>query len=279
MGDVFLAHDPNIGRLVAIKTVRVTGGNDEDIADRRGRLLREARAAGKFVHPNVVALYDAGEANGLLYLAFEYVPGQDLLKRARQLAGDEPARGAAGGARDRFRARLRPVGERGAPRHQAEQHPARPQRRGQGGRLRHRQAARPVGRADPHRLGGGQPAIHVARADPRRRPRRPFRHLFARRGALRAAVAHPPLRRRHHLHPGLRDPGQGAAADRVAAARPAAGADPAGAFDDGQGPQRAGGRRRQGGRGDPGRSNARSRRPSSTARRRRRRAPTDCPPS
>jgi len=84
MGDVFLAHDPNIGRLVAIKTVRVIGGNDEDIADRRGRLLREARAAGKFQHPNVVALYDAGEADGLLYLAFEYVPGQDVLKRARQ---------------------------------------------------------------------------------------------------------------------------------------------------------------------------------------------------
>lgn len=84
MGDVYLAHDPNIDRLVAVKTVRVIGGNDEDIADRRGRLLREARAAGRFQHPNVVALYDAGEAAGLLYLAFEYVPGQDLLKRARQ---------------------------------------------------------------------------------------------------------------------------------------------------------------------------------------------------
>jgi hypothetical protein len=83
MGDVYLAHDPNIDRQLALKTVRVIGGSDEDIVDRKQRLLREARAAGRLIHPHVVALFDAGEADGLLYLAFEYVPGQDLLKRAR----------------------------------------------------------------------------------------------------------------------------------------------------------------------------------------------------
>lgn len=82
MGDVYLAEDPNIDRELAIKTVRVMGGSPEDVEDRKQRLLREARAAGKFVHPNVVTLFDADEVDGQLYLAFEYVPpGIDLAKR------------------------------------------------------------------------------------------------------------------------------------------------------------------------------------------------------
>ena len=85
MGDVFLAEDPNIGRELAIKTVRVVGGSPEDVADRKQRLLREAKAAGKFVHPNVVTLFDADEIDGTLYLAFEYVPpGVDLAQRMIQ---------------------------------------------------------------------------------------------------------------------------------------------------------------------------------------------------
>jgi len=82
MGDVYLAEDPNIGRQLAIKTVRVVGGTPDDVADRKQRLLREARAAGRFVHPNVVTLFDADESDGTLYLAFEYVPpGVDLAQR------------------------------------------------------------------------------------------------------------------------------------------------------------------------------------------------------
>ena len=81
MGDVYLAQDPHIDRQLAIKTVRVVDGRAEEIAERKRRLLREAKAAGKLLHPHVVALFDAGEADGLLYLAFEYVPGQDLHRR------------------------------------------------------------------------------------------------------------------------------------------------------------------------------------------------------
>ncbi|MEO1367739.1 MAG: serine/threonine-protein kinase, partial [Acidobacteriota bacterium] len=81
MGDVFLAEDLNIGRQLAIKTVRVVGGTETDISERKHRLLREARAAGKLLHPNVVALFDADEAEGVLYLAFEYVEGLDLSQR------------------------------------------------------------------------------------------------------------------------------------------------------------------------------------------------------
>ena len=86
MGDVYLAEDPNIDRQLAIKTVRVIGSSHGEVHERQQRLLREARAAGRLLHPHVVALFDADEADGILYLAFEYVAGIDLARRA----GSEP---------------------------------------------------------------------------------------------------------------------------------------------------------------------------------------------
>ncbi len=80
MGEVYLAEDPQIDRRLAIKTVRLAG-RPQEIEDRKRRLLREARAAGRLLHPNVVTLFDAGEAEGLLYLAFEFVEGTDLAAR------------------------------------------------------------------------------------------------------------------------------------------------------------------------------------------------------
>ena len=80
MGEVYLAEDPQIDRQLAIKTVRLAG-RPQEIDDRKKRLLREARAAGRLLHPNIVTLFDAGEAEGLLYLAFEYVEGTDLAAR------------------------------------------------------------------------------------------------------------------------------------------------------------------------------------------------------
>jgi serine/threonine-protein kinase len=86
MGEVYLADDPQIDRRLAIKTVRLAG-RPQEIEDRKKRLLREARAAGRLLHPNVVTLFDAGEAEGLLYLAFEYVEGVDLAHRLDEDAG------------------------------------------------------------------------------------------------------------------------------------------------------------------------------------------------
>ena len=80
MGEVYLAEDPHIERKLAIKTVRLVG-RPQEVEDRKKRLLREARAAGRLLHPNVVALFDAGEADGLLFLAFEFVEGSDLANR------------------------------------------------------------------------------------------------------------------------------------------------------------------------------------------------------
>jgi serine/threonine-protein kinase len=81
MGEVFLAEDPQIGRQLALKTVRVEEGKPQEVEDRKQRLLREARAAGKLLHPQIVTLFDAGEDSGLLYLAFEYVDGSDVAAR------------------------------------------------------------------------------------------------------------------------------------------------------------------------------------------------------
>ena len=80
MGDVYLAEDPQIERRLAIKTVRV-GGSDDEVQERKERLLREAKAAGKLIHPHVVTLFDYGEDQGVVYLAFEYVEGEDLRRR------------------------------------------------------------------------------------------------------------------------------------------------------------------------------------------------------
>ena len=78
MGEVYLAEDPQIGRRVALKTLRIVGVRAEELPERRQRLLREARTAGRLIHPHVVTLFDAGEDGGFIYLAFEHVPGSDL---------------------------------------------------------------------------------------------------------------------------------------------------------------------------------------------------------
>ncbi len=87
MGEVYLAQDPHIERSLAIKTVRLVG-RPQEIDDRKKRLLREAKAAGRLLHPNIVTLFDTGEADDVLYLAFEYVEGMDL--SARVTSGSLP---------------------------------------------------------------------------------------------------------------------------------------------------------------------------------------------
>lgn len=84
MGEVYLAEDPQIGRRVAVKTVRLEDGRAQELEERKLRLLREARAAGRLLHPNIVTLFDAGEDQGFLYLAFEYVEGTDLAHRMKE---------------------------------------------------------------------------------------------------------------------------------------------------------------------------------------------------
>jgi len=79
MGQVFLANDPKIERNVAIKTIVLPPGTSEEEArETSQRFLREAQAAGKLLHPNIVTIFDVGEADGLAYIAMEYVRGHHL---------------------------------------------------------------------------------------------------------------------------------------------------------------------------------------------------------
>ncbi len=74
MGVVYRGFDPTIGRTVAIKTVLLDTGDPELIK----RFRREAQAAGILSHPNIVTIYDAGEDNGVFYIAMELVEGETL---------------------------------------------------------------------------------------------------------------------------------------------------------------------------------------------------------
>src|SRR5579864_2665319 len=77
MGVVYKATDPNIGRTVALKTMRVDVHGLES-ADLMRRFKNEARAAGLLNHPNIVTIYDAGEDQGIFYIAMEYLEGTTL---------------------------------------------------------------------------------------------------------------------------------------------------------------------------------------------------------
>jgi serine/threonine protein kinase len=85
MALVYLAYDEELGRPVAIKVLAENLAGDESL---RERFLREARLAGRLSHPNVVQVYDGGEADGRLFIVMEYVPGQTLA-RCGKLPSDE----------------------------------------------------------------------------------------------------------------------------------------------------------------------------------------------
>jgi len=75
IGDVYRARDTRLGRTVAIKVA-----SDDIVGDsaRRDAFLRDARAAAALSHPNIAALYEAGEDDGRVFLALEFVPGDTL---------------------------------------------------------------------------------------------------------------------------------------------------------------------------------------------------------
>jgi serine/threonine protein kinase len=89
MGEVYLALDRSLGRLVAIKILSA------DVASApayRERFRREARIVAQLSHPNIVPLYAYGEVDGLWYYVMGYVPGNSLAER---LAFEGPLPGDA----------------------------------------------------------------------------------------------------------------------------------------------------------------------------------------
>jgi len=83
MGRVYRAKNVTLERIVALKTLSEQFSKDEGFVQ---RFLKEARAAARLNHPNIVQIYDFGCVDGVYYLAMEYVDGQSLralLKHAR----------------------------------------------------------------------------------------------------------------------------------------------------------------------------------------------------
>ena len=89
MGTVYKGLDPALDRLVALKTIRLDFAvSAEEISELKERLVREAKAAGKLSHPNIVTIYDVGEQEGLQYIAMEYLSGYTLesfIKKKKEL--------------------------------------------------------------------------------------------------------------------------------------------------------------------------------------------------
>jgi eukaryotic-like serine/threonine-protein kinase len=78
MGIVYDGWDPLIDRRVAIKTVRLVDADDEETAEALARFKREAQAAGRLTHPNIVAVYDYGEVNDIAFIVMEFASGKSL---------------------------------------------------------------------------------------------------------------------------------------------------------------------------------------------------------
>jgi eukaryotic-like serine/threonine-protein kinase len=78
VGTVYEGFDPIIERTVAIKTVRLPAVDDDETAGEISRFRREAQAAGRLSHPNIVGVFDYGETADLAYIVMEYVDGPSL---------------------------------------------------------------------------------------------------------------------------------------------------------------------------------------------------------
>jgi eukaryotic-like serine/threonine-protein kinase len=84
MGVIYLAHDPVIDRKVAIKLVRTELIDEAAHAEYLARFQREAQAAGRCQHPNIVAIYDFALHDANPFLAMEYIDGVNLADALRQ---------------------------------------------------------------------------------------------------------------------------------------------------------------------------------------------------
>ena len=78
MGVVYKGFDPDIRRVVALKTIRAAFGDRGEGATAAARFRNEAQAAGRLMHPGIVAVYDFGQDDGIAFIAMEFVEGHSL---------------------------------------------------------------------------------------------------------------------------------------------------------------------------------------------------------
>src|SRR5881392_1111243 len=75
MANVYLAEDQELGRRVALKVLNERHAIDDSFVE---RFRREAKNAASLSHPNIVSIYDRGEAEGTYYIAMEYLDGRSV---------------------------------------------------------------------------------------------------------------------------------------------------------------------------------------------------------
>ena len=210
-GAVYLCHDTQLDRPVAVKVLR---GGPEAPQAKAEQFLQEARRLAQLSHPGIVTVHDVGLDGGQVYIVSDFLEGPDL---GRWLKDNRPS--WHGGGPDRSR-RGRRLGPRPRPAHRS------PRR--QAGEHHHHARSRPRPRrlrARPRRGGGGRlrtrrhlrhPGVHGTGAGRRRgaQDRRSHRHLQPGRGALRDALR--PL-----AVPGEQHPRTAQAGERRRAAAPA----------------------------------------------------------
>lgn len=78
MGVVYQGYDQQIDRVVAIKTIRKAAFSTEELADALERFQREAQAAGRLLHNNIVTVYEYGEEEDTAFIAMEFAQGHSL---------------------------------------------------------------------------------------------------------------------------------------------------------------------------------------------------------
>ena len=84
MGTLFVASDPSIDRLVAIKLLKDGYQDDPEL---RERFIREARSLARLRHENIITIFDIGEADGVPFIVMEYIVGETVA----QVLGDSPS--------------------------------------------------------------------------------------------------------------------------------------------------------------------------------------------
>ena len=78
MGAVYIARDPAMDRVVALKTIHSVALTGPQAEEFRERFYREARSAGGLAHPGIVTVFDVGDQDGVPYLVMEYIDGRTL---------------------------------------------------------------------------------------------------------------------------------------------------------------------------------------------------------
>ena len=200
MGVVYKAHDPHIDRMVAIKVLRPDRVTNEALVK---RFLNEAKAIGRFSHPNIVTVYDVGRDQGTVFIAEEFLEGTPLDEFLKENKLDTEKIVEFGIQVADALAFCAPERDH-PPRHQAFQYHLHPRGANKDHRFRHRAyrgRQRPA--ADPGRGNSGHSVLHVAGAVARKGHRWPQRPLFPRRHALRAGREEKAVHRKEpslHFH-------------------------------------------------------------------------------